>query len=363
MTALKSPASNPALFRDLLVAWFDANGRDLPWRRTRDPYAILVSEIMLQQTQVATVIDYFTRWMERFPTVAALANAGGSEVLHAWQGLGYYSRARNLHETAHCMESRHAGQFPTDPGAMENLPGIGSYTAAAVATFAFDQPVPVLETNIIRLLSRLFDYAEPVDSAAGRAFLRVRAAELVPAANAGRYNAALMELGALVCVPRAPGCSVCPVHAFCAARDPAKLPVKKPRKATVFVDQECAFIERGNKILLEQQTGRRWRGMWCLPPHLESDGIPLLKLKYSITHHLVTLAVFAQALPGKIRENQRWVSRNSLETFPMPSPHRKALDRLLRHVVESGAPDLDQVGTARRAVRGRPGGASLPRRH
>ena len=326
---MKSPASNPALFRDLLVAWFDAHGRDLPWRRTRDPYAILVSEIMLQQTQVATVVDYFTRWMKRFPTVAALANAGGSDVLRAWQGLGYYSRARHLHQTARCIESRHAGQFPADVDIMESLPGIGSYTAAAVATFAFDQAVPVLETNIVRVLSRLFDYAEPVDTAAGRAFLRVRATELLPAGTAGRYNAALMELGALVCVPRAPGCKVCPVHAFCAARDPARLPVKKPRRATVLVNQECAFIERGNKILLEQQTERRWRGMWCLPPRIESTGLPVLSLKYSITHHRVTLTVFRETHPAKIPVNRRWAPKDSLEAFPMPSPHRKALHRLL----------------------------------
>jgi len=313
---------NPAPFRERLAAWFDANARDLPWRRTRDPYAILVSEMMLQQTQVATVIDYYLRWMERFPTAAALANADVSEVLHAWQGLGYYSRARNLHAAAKLGLAGNAE-------ALERLPGVGSYTAAAVATFAFDESAPVLDANIIRVLARLFDYSAPVDTAAGRAFLRARALELLPAKNAGRHNAALMELGALVCVPRKPRCALCPVRPFCAAREPGKLPLKKPRRAILRVEQNCAYARRGDEILLEQQTGRRWRGLWCLPALPNPAGAPLAELKYPITHHIVTLRVHRRAAPAEIQPGQLWVPKSRAGEFPMPSPHRKALARLL----------------------------------
>ncbi len=325
---MTTPASDPAAFRRLLVAWFDANARDLPWRRTRDPYAILVSEMMLQQTQVATVIGYFNRWMDRFPSSSHLARAESSEVLHAWQGLGYYSRARNLHQAARDLQTRHAGRFPARSEIIETLPGIGSYTAAAVASFAFDESVPVLDTNVIRALSRLFEYSAPVDNSEGRAFLRARAAELLPAISAGRYNAALMELGALICVSRIPACGICPVRVFCAARAPGTLPVKKARRATLLVEEERALIEHEGRVLLEQQTGARWNGLWCLPPRSAPGGAALVKFKYSITHHRVTLAVFGQQPPAEILASQCWVGKASLDAVPMPSPHRKALGLL-----------------------------------
>ena len=217
-------------FRSRLVAWFNKNGRELPWRRTRDPYAVLVSEMMLQQTQVATVIDYFQRWMKRFPDFASLSSASEADVLHAWQGLGYYSRARNLHRAAQIVVEKHGGKMPRDIEAIRALPGIGRYTAGAVATFAFDQSTPILDANIARVLARLFDIHTPVDTAAGQLALWRIAGGLQPRKSAGVFNESLMELGALVCTPRQPKCPACPVRSFCSADKPAALPIKKPRR-------------------------------------------------------------------------------------------------------------------------------------
>ena len=213
-------------FRRALLTWYRKNGRNLPWRHTRDPYAILVSEFMLQQTQVATVIPYYKRWLDRFPDFASLARSTGSDVLHAWQGLGYYTRARNLHATANTVVAQHAGGFPKDVDQIRALPGLGRYTANAVATFAFNQSIPVVEANIGRLLARLLDLQTPIDSRAGRERIWDFASDLVPKRDAAIYNSALMDLGALVCKVRQPRCDICPVRKFCRATNPASLPLK-----------------------------------------------------------------------------------------------------------------------------------------
>ena len=194
-----SPASDTVSFRHALLSWYQKEGRDLPWRRTKDPYAILVSEFMLQQTQVATVLPFYDEWMRRFPDFATLAAAPEQEVLCAWQGLGYYARARNLRATAQTVIEKHRGRFPRLLGEIRDLPGVGRYTANAVVTFAFNQTVPVVEANIARLLARLFNLQIPIDSSRGREALWQRASELLPNRGAGLYNSALMDLGALVC--------------------------------------------------------------------------------------------------------------------------------------------------------------------
>ena len=322
-------------FRSALTDWFLDNGRDLPWRTMppRDPYSVLVSEIMLQQTQVITVIDYYLRWMERFPDAAALAAAPENDVLHAWQGLGYYSRARNLHAAARVIVERHRGVFPRDLEGLRALPGVGPYTAAAVATFAFDQPTPPIDANIIRVTARLLDYRKPVDSAAGQKTLRTVAEQWQPGAEeggAGIFNEGLMELGALICTPRAPRCSACPVRLFCQAQEPETLPDKRPRPKTVELEEHCGWIIHDGQVLLEQQTGKRWRGLWRLPlltePH---SGIPLTALSYPFTHHRVSLSVFPGTTPLFLAENQRWIPFAELETLPMTAPHRRALNKLL----------------------------------
>src|SRR5205814_1965660 len=202
---------------------------DLPWRQTRDPYAILVSEFMLQQTQVATVIPYYHVWLRRFPDFSALSRASGNDVLHAWQGLGYYTRARNLHATARAVADQYRGRFPQSIEQMQQFPGVGKYTAHAVASFAFNQSVPIVEANTARVLARLFDFRGSIESPAAWANLWEYAASLVPKSNARTYNSALIDLGALICIPQDPKCGICPVKEFCLAKNPGTLPVRKSR--------------------------------------------------------------------------------------------------------------------------------------
>ena len=288
---------------------------------------------MLQQTQVATVIDYYVRWMKRFPDALALAAALESDVLHAWQGLGYYTRARNLHAAAQEIARQHGGVFPRQAEQLRALPGVGHYTAAAVATFAFDQPTPPVDGNIIRVTARLLDYRKPVDSAAGLSHLRATAQQWQPRAGeggAGIFNEALMELGALVCTPRSPRCPACPARIFCKAQAPETIPVKRPRPKRVELAEHCGWIVRDQRVLLEQQTGKRWRGLWRLPiltePH---SGVALAALTYPFTHHRVSLSVFPGTSPLFLEENQRWFSSTELDAVPMPAPHRRALKKLL----------------------------------
>ena len=224
---------------------------------------------MLQQTQVATVIPYYHKWLRRFPDFGSLARASENEVLRAWQGLGYYARARNLHATAKTVMDRHGGNFPRGIEQMRQLSGIGKYTAHAVASFAFNQSVPIVEANTGRVLARLFNLRESIDSDAGRRTLWQYAASLLPKSDAATFNSALLDLGALICVARKPKCDVCPVKAFCRARNPAALPVRKSRPETKQLIETHALIVRRGRILLEQSR-HRWRGMWILPP-LEPD--------------------------------------------------------------------------------------------
>jgi A/G-specific adenine glycosylase len=310
--------------------WYRRNGRKLPWRQTRDPYAILVSEFMLQQTQVAAVIPYYNEWLRRFPDFAALAQAPESDILHAWQGLGYYARARNLHAVAKTVQHRHGGRFPRNLAATSELPGIGRYTANAVATFAFDQPVPIVETNTARFLARLFDFRSPIDRAAGREELWKRARTLVPKYSAGIYNSALVDLGALICSPRQPKCTLCPVKKFCRTKDPETLPIKKARPPTLRLTEHHAFITRQKTIAL-QQSNHRWRGMWILPPlqRQSANQRPVYRSIFPFTNHRVALNVYAVRRKKIDNRSQRWIRVDSLDSIPVPSPHRRAIAALV----------------------------------
>jgi A/G-specific adenine glycosylase len=325
-----NPDSVPS-FRRSLLSWYRKNRRDLPWRRTNDPYAILVSEFMLQQTQVATVIPYYNEWLRRFPDFAALAAASERDVLHAWQGLGYYARARNLRATAIAVVKKHRGRFPQSLDLMSELPGIGRYTASAVATFAFDRPVPIVEANSARVLARLFDLQTPIDTSTGRQSLWAYAAQLIPRRGAGRYNSALMELGALVCGVR-PRCELCPVRNFCSTTDPSLLPRRKPRPTLERRTEHHSFALRRSRVLLEQSQDR-WRGMWILPqlaPAPRAMRKPLHVSQFPFTHHRITLAVYSdQRASGKRNGNRRWFPIQDLASIPLPSPHRRALDDIL----------------------------------
>jgi A/G-specific adenine glycosylase len=325
----------------------------------------MVSEVMLQQTQVSTVQNYYLGWMARFPTIASLAAAPESEVLHAWQGLGYYTRARNLHAAAKMVVSRHSGAVPSVVDVLRELPGMGRYTANAITTFAFDQSVPIVEANITRVLARLFNIRAPVDSATGREQLWEKAETLVPKTGAGRFNSALMDLGALICVRQKPKCSQCPVKAFCRAKKPDLLPIKKPAPKTLSLTESHSFTLNRDRIFLEQ-CSKRWRGMWMLPS-LPSGGDvkrrPIHTSVFPFTNHRVTLQVFDVATtcgspgrgkrsdwpstatkpttqsavvgrahrwadpPDRQRKNRRrlWVKITELNTVPIPSPHRRAI--------------------------------------
>jgi A/G-specific adenine glycosylase len=329
-----SPENLP-VFRRSLVRWYRRHGRDLPWRRTRDPYAILVSEFMLQQTQVATVIPYYHNWLRRFPDFASLARASENEVLREWQGLGYYARARNLHTTAKTVMDRHGGNFPRGLEEMRQLSGIGKYTAHAVASFAFDQSVPIVEANTGRVLARLFNLRKSIDSNPGRRMLWQNAANLLPKSNAAIFNSALLDLGALTCVARKPKCDVCPVKTLCRAKNPAALPARKSRPKTKQLIETHVLIVRRGRILLEQSR-HRWRGMWILP-RLEPDYLeqpdfqrqPVYESVFPFTHHRIRLSVYRRAAPHRIAPGQQWFG--SIEEVAMPSPHRRAIDAIIRN--------------------------------
>jgi A/G-specific adenine glycosylase len=324
-------------FRQRLCAWFRRHGRDLPWRQTRDPYAILVSEMMLQQTMVAAVVPYFERWMKRFPSVHELAAADESEVLTLWQGLGYYRRARNLHAAAKKISVGLAGKFPRDYDGLRDLPGVGDYTAQAVRAFAFDESVPVLDANVIRVVARLFDIRTPVDTAKGLAKVRGKLEELLPAKGGHEFVSALMELGALVCRAGRPDCLLCPVKSFCEAKHPEKLPVKAPKAAIKERSEHAAWVSDGKAVLLQQSTARRWVGLWRLPPlDDEPPGGPAVELTYSIVRERVRLRVHRMRKGGlsASAEPRKAFSLRELEQIAVPSPHRRAIAKMIQEVFD-----------------------------
>jgi A/G-specific adenine glycosylase len=262
-SAVLDPAARDAL-RAALLGYYDRHARDLPWRRDTDPYRILVSEIMLQQTRVETVKGYYDPWLERFPTLESLAVADEDEVLKAWEGLGYYRRARNLHRAARAVRESPGGSMPDDYEALRALPGVGEYTAGAVASIAFGEAVPAVDGNVKRVFARLFDVSDPRP-----AWLRTRASELVDQGRPGDWNQALMELGATVCTPRAPKCSGCPVAEWCAALangTQLERPTRPVKKAVPTADVALAVVHDGERVLLgKRRSDGLLGGMWAFP--------------------------------------------------------------------------------------------------
>ena len=258
-----------AWVRRRLLAWFDRHARDLPWRRRRDPYAVWISEVMLQQTQVATVVGYFQRFMKEFPDVAALAAAHEQQVLRAWEGLGYYRRARALHRAARQLCADHAGRIPDDPDILRGLPGLGRYTVNAILSQAYERRLPILETNSRRVLCRLLgERGDPATvSVQGR--LWAAATTLLPRRRVGAFNQALMELGALICTADRPDCNRCPLSRHCAARRQgaqADIPRAAKRLPVEEVDEVAVAVWQKRRVLLVQRPeGGRWAGMWELP--------------------------------------------------------------------------------------------------
>jgi A/G-specific adenine glycosylase len=361
-----------------LVAWFAVHKRDLPWRGA-SPYAVWVSEIMLQQTQVVTVIPFFLRFMERFPTVEALAETPIEEVLKYWAGLGYYARARNLHRAAQKVVLEYGGKIPATPEEIEKLPGIGRYTAGAVLSIAYGVPRPLVDANVIRVLSRLFGIEGDPKSSANQALLWELAERLVPQKNPGDFNQAMMELGALVCQPAEPKCGACPLYSLCVAGhlpDPSLLPEIPQGRATVTLVHSSALIrnEGGEFLLVQRPLEGLWGGLWEFPrvtcvqgetpqegaerAGREVVGLPLKvgarvgKVKHAVTHHKITLYGFLAEpkhthidLAEGLARDMRWVTPERLIEFALSSPQsllRNALESfLVREVRGLPQPTLD----------------------
>ncbi len=325
--------------RGPLLEWYDAHRRDLPWRRTSDPYAIWVSEVMLQQTQVARVVDYWTRFIGEFPTVEALAAASVDEVLSHWSGLGYYSRARRLHAAAREIVSERGGRLPATAGELRELPGMGSYTSAAVASIAFGEEVPVLDANVARVLARIRALRGDVGRAVTRRALLETAGLLVSGGRPGDVNQALMELGALVCLPKEPDCAVCPARFACGAHAsgrPASFPGAVAGPAPVRLREAVLVLVSDGHVLLTDEPHPRgwWKGLWRLPSAGSGRPIPdgppanpVGRLRYTVTRHRVELKVLLGDVPVRRvpPPSHRWVAFGELADVAVPAPHLRAL--------------------------------------
>jgi A/G-specific adenine glycosylase len=344
-----------------LIAWYRRHRRDLPWRSTGDAYAVWVSEIMLQQTQVATVVPYYLRFLREFPTVQALADADERRVLRMWEGLGYYRRARQMHRAARIVVDTHGGEFPSELAAIRSLPGIGRYTAGAIVSIAYDRPAPILEANTVRLLSRLVAFPDDPTSAAGQRLLWQVAEAVLPRRNCREFNQALMELGSLVCTPHSPGCSACPLEGLCKAHasgQVAQIPKLRRKPPGETVHEAAVVVWRNDKVLLQQRAAHeRWAGLWdflrfavnsrgtaaavereVLKTARASSGLSLhspvrlTTLKHGVTRFRITLDCYSvRCAPGRARLTAgewQWVRPAQLESYPLSVTGRK-LGRLL----------------------------------
>ena len=328
----KPPTANPvARIGRLLLAWYARGHRDLPWRKTRDPYRIWISEIMLQQTRAQAVIPYYHRFLERFPTVEALAAAEEDEVLALWAGLGYYSRARNLRLAARQVMA--SGAFPRTYESIRDLPGIGDYTAAAVASIAFDLPHAVLDGNVLRVVARVANDAADISVGRTRERFRAIAQQWLDPREPGHFNQALMELGATVCLPRKPLCLVCPLAMECDARQEgtaAQLPVKLRKTDAVRLGGTLLIVRRAGRILLRRRSkGGRMAGFWDLPsPEDLPQALPgesYGEIRHTITHHHYTLEVRAATATKVAGEAFQWYAPSQLRDIPLSTTARKAL--------------------------------------
>ncbi|HXG11481.1 MAG TPA: A/G-specific adenine glycosylase [Gemmataceae bacterium] len=350
-----------ASLRRRLRRWYARHRRDLPWRHDRDPYRIWVSEVMLQQTQVATVIPYFQRFLQAFPTLADLAAADEQDVLRLWEGLGYYRRARDLHRAAQQVMAEHNGRFPRDPAQLARLPGMGRYTVAAVLSQAFDRRLPIVEANTQRVLCRLFGRRDdPRRGPARRWLWQIAEALLPPRRGAGEFNQALMELGALVCTPQSPRCSACPLKDHCAARRLGlqdQIPARPAPPEVIEVQEAAAVVRRGGRVLLVRRPANgRWVGLWEFPhgplrddeTHEEAAvrllreltdiraevGPELATIRHGITRYRITLVCFearyrAGDFCSAFYVEGRWVRPEELAVYPVSVPQRRLTRALL----------------------------------
>ena len=347
-------------FASILLKWYAREGRDLPWRQTRDPYLIWVSEVILQQTRVQQGLDYYRRFVEHFPTLEHLALASEDEVLRQWQGLGYYSRARNMLAAARQM--RALGGFPRDYEQIRGLRGIGDYTAAAVASFAFDAPYAVLDGNVYRVLARVFGIETPIDTARGQHEFRALAREMLPAAHSSRYNQAIMDFGAVQCIPHSPDCGACPLAEMCLARAEGRvgdLPAKQRRTAVHDRFFTYLYLRRpdGCVLLQRRQGGDIWQGLYQFPliesprplqPSEVERKAPAGRLTYAVqemTHILSHQRLHAACYVVELTETEDlafsgiWVDEASFGDYAMP----RLLERMLEKIRPMFGADVKKV--------------------
>ena len=343
-------------FSSGLLNWYRQNGRILPWRGLLrdDPYAVWVSEIMLQQTRVETVIPYFENWMRRFSTVKTLADASEQDVLNLWEGLGYYSRARNLHKAAKIVAEKFNGELPRDLDELRGLPGIGRYTVGAIASMAFGLDEPTLDGNLRRVFARVFDVGQPADSPAGERILWGLAAEHLPKGQAGDYNQALMDLGATICLPKNPRFLICPLMKLCKARElgiQEKRPVLKPKNTVPhYIYAAAVIIQRGRVLLAKRPSKGLLGGMWEFP-NSRVNGDPAKELakaiqtvyrfkvrrkdalgifQHAYTHFKVTVHAFrCELISIPKNENIKWVKVMDLEEYPMGKVDRQIAGKII----------------------------------
>ena len=356
----------PGAVASLLLAWVRADRRDLPWRRRRDPYAVWISVVMLQQTQVTTVVPYFERWMARFPDISSLAAATSDDVLRIWAGLGYYARARNLHRMAQEIVARHGGTIPSEKKALLALPGIGRYTAGAILSLAFGQREPVLDGNVRRVLCRVYDIADDPTGAATERQLWQLATKLVmsaPEDAAGDLNEGLMELGALICTPGEPDCAACPIADVCLAHAhgvEAERPIKRPRTRPPHYDAAAAVIldEAGRYLLIQRPAAGLLGGLWGFPGGVLQDGEVVAEgfvrtvreqvglevapgdmiasIPHAYTHFRITLhASRCRIIAGEPQPLRcaavRWVTAGELTGYALPVTDAKIVQALQRN--------------------------------
>jgi A/G-specific adenine glycosylase len=324
-------------WQSALLTWFKNHGKSYPWRKTADPYAILVSEMMLQQTQIKTVLErrYFEDWMIKFPDLKTLAEAREEEVLKAWEGLGYYNRGRNLQKAAIYIMRELGGVFPESPSGVASLPGVGPYTVGAVCSFAFNLPTPVVDGNVIRVLARAFKITEPVDTAPVKKQLWKYAEALTSPSHPRIYNSAMMELGQTICTKGRPACGKCPVSQWCRSKDDAaahQLPIKKTKVTITRKKEWVLLLKKGEKVFLTQETGSRRKGLWKLPetePETVADLEEIGSITYPITRYLVEMRVFTSLESKEILKLSKkylgeWFDLGS-PLPPMGAPYLRAL--------------------------------------
>ncbi|HEV3436672.1 MAG TPA: A/G-specific adenine glycosylase [Gemmata sp.] len=350
--------------RTKLLNWFDAHRRNLPWRVSRDAYRIWVSEVMLQQTTVAAVVPFFERFLAALPTVEALAKADEQQVLKLWEGLGYYRRARHLHAAAKELVANSAGKLPDDPTVWADLPGVGRYILGAVLSQAFDRKLPIVEANSLRVLARLFGYRGDPREGEGKAWVWSAAEALLPQKRVGDFNQALMELGALVCLPTGPACGQCPLAANCKANQDGlqeKIPPPKKQPATVAVSEVGVVVRDGSRVLLcrRPEDAGRWQNMWEVPhaPRATDEevsiavvrvakeltgldveaGAEVLTIRHAVTRYRIALVCVEAALrggqftPGFYAASE-WLTPSELDKHPVSSPQRKLMRELASQV-------------------------------